>query len=365
MKKYRYALVLALAVASSAFSTSVMAQPMATNKNSAAQSGRSASQIMTEIAPLNQKISQLLGGPGDLYNAAHCAKIAPDVLPLMKQSYSLLDELKKLQPQSAEMIEDVKHQLVMYRAILGDQDSLADLKKLSASGNADDAAYAKTSLIVARWVQSADPAALADLAAVAKAHPASGDIVSAVMLMRMSPAARTKENKKQIAAIVSGLTSPNAEQIKQILEQNVRLAELEGKPIQVAGKTLDGKAFNLNSLQGKVVLVDFWATWCGPCVAEMPEVIETYKKYHDQGFEIVGVSNDNDANDLKMFLSQNPGMKWVQLFEPGLTDFHPETKKFGIVGIPTMFLIDRKGNLRSAEARENMSELIPVLLAEK
>jgi thiol-disulfide isomerase/thioredoxin len=78
---------------------------------------------------------------------------------------------------------------------------------------------------------------------------------------------------------------------------------LNGNPISVAG------------FKGKVVLVDFWATSCGPCRDELPNVIATYKKHHADGFEVIGVSLDSDRNKLEAFLRQEDGMTWPQFFD--------------------------------------------------
>jgi thiol-disulfide isomerase/thioredoxin len=111
-------------------------------------------------------------------------------------------------------------------------------------------------------------------------------------------------------------------------------------------------------------MVDFWATWCPPCRAEIPHVAELYQKYHDQGFEIIGVSSDNDRAELANFLQQHTEMPWQQLFSAG-NGWHPLTKKFGINTIPRMLLVDRNGNLRMmTEQAELMKDLMPALLAE-
>ena len=120
--------------------------------------------------------------------------------------------------------------------------------------------------------------------------------------------------------------------------------------------------------KGKVILVDFWATWCGPCIAELPKVKKIYKDYHDKGLEILGVSCDSEAGELKGFIAKNPDMPWPQLFDaqqnPKL-NWHPLAKEYGINGIPTMFLIDKKGVVRTVEARQEFEELIPKMLQEK
>ncbi len=68
---------------------------------------------------------------------------------------------------------------------------------------------------------------------------------------------------------------------------------LTGDPVKVSGKTIDGKPFDISQYKGKVVIVDFWATWCGPCLAELPNLKKIYEKYHDRGLEIVGVNLDD------------------------------------------------------------------------
>ena len=141
--------------------------------------------------------------------------------------------------------------------------------------------------------------------------------------------------------------------VVEALAGPLRRLGLVGKPMELAAKTLDGKPFDIKSLKGKVVLVDFWATWCGPCVAEMPNVVALYEKYHDRGFEVVGVSLDHNRADLEDFI-ETEEIPWRQIFfDPGeagesenaIADY------YGVSGIPTMFLIGRSGKVVSIRAR--------------
>jgi thiol-disulfide isomerase/thioredoxin len=144
-------------------------------------------------------------------------------------------------------------------------------------------------------------------------------------------------------------------------------ASLVNKPMVLAGTTPDGKPFTTADWKGKVILVDFWATWCGPCKASLPHVKELYQKYHSQGLEIVGVSNDTSKAALEKFLAADPAMAWPDLFDAkaaAAEKWNPISAQFGIEAIPRMFLIDRNGICSTVMARQNMDTMIPKLLAE-
>jgi peroxiredoxin len=114
-------------------------------------------------------------------------------------------------------------------------------------------------------------------------------------------------------------------------------------------RDLDGKPLSLAGYRGKVVLLDFWATWCGPCVGELPNVLKTYAKYHSQGFEIIGVSLDDDRTKLLDFLKQK-GMSWPQFFD-GKGWKNELAVKYGIESIPATFLLDSQGKIIAADLR--------------
>jgi thiol-disulfide isomerase/thioredoxin len=115
----------------------------------------------------------------------------------------------------------------------------------------------------------------------------------------------------------------------------------------ITGTTIDGKPFNLSAWKGKVVLVDFWATWCKPCVRTMPGVIAAYGKYHASGFEVVGISLDQDLDDLTGFIKENQ-MPWPEICDGQGWDT-PNAAKLAIHGIPAPFLIAQDGTLIAAD----------------
>ena len=113
-----------------------------------------------------------------------------------------------------------------------------------------------------------------------------------------------------------------------------------GKEIEIAGKTTDGKDFNLKNLKGKVVLVDFWATWCGPCLAEIPNMVTAHKKYHGKGFEIIGLSLDRDEEKLSKFMEVRK-LPWTSI---NIEDSRKWATKYEVRAIPHAVLVEF-GNL--------------------
>ncbi|KJR41499.1 redoxin domain-containing protein [Candidatus Magnetoovum chiemensis] len=104
-------------------------------------------------------------------------------------------------------------------------------------------------------------------------------------------------------------------------------------------KSVDGQEVSLSSLKGKVVLLNFWATWCDPCRDEMPSLNKLYKEFKDKNFVVLGISSEN-ARDVKAFLNSNP-LEFLMLIAPNSS----VSKSYKVFMMPTSFLIDKKGRI--------------------
>ncbi|HEX4138729.1 MAG TPA: redoxin family protein [Candidatus Methylacidiphilales bacterium] len=166
-------------------------------------------------------------------------------------------------------------------------------------------------------------------------------------------------------ALLKKLDASSDPQLKalatQAQEQQKKLADLKSKPLDLKYTAVDGRDVDLSKLRGKVVLVDFWATWCPPCREEVPDVVAAYGKYHDKGFDVVGVSLDQDKDALQSFTKEK-GMAWPQYFDGKGWD-NAISSRFGIDSIPAMWLLDKKGMVVSTDARDDLDAEIAKLLA--
>lgn len=142
--------------------------------------------------------------------------------------------------------------------------------------------------------------------------------------------------------------------------EKIRMIDQPAPAIEAAD--ISGETISLSSLQGKVVLVDFWATNCPPCVAEMPNIKQLYAEYHDQGFEVIGVSLDGDQSIVEQFTGRME-ITWPMIMEPGTvetlrTSYHVPT-------IPSLFVIDQSGKLHQFDVRgQDLRQVIEHLISQ-
>ena len=138
----------------------------------------------------------------------------------------------------------------------------------------------------------------------------------------------------------------------KMLEGTLRRAQLPGNEMLVGGTFIDDTEYKAEDYAGKTVLIDFWATWCGPCRGEIPNVKKLYAYYHEKGFEIIGISSDRDVETLKKFIEKEE-MPWKQMMRDKalVADGQTMGSYYGVTGIPTMILIGPDGKVITINAR--------------
>jgi thiol-disulfide isomerase/thioredoxin len=170
-----------------------------------------------------------------------------------------------------------------------------------------------------------------------------------VSIVELTDPKRALALYRKYGAILTKCTGAKAAAAGAKMEGAARRLELVGKPLELRGTLVDGTPFDWARYRGKVVLIDVWATWCGPCVRALPHVNKCYQRYQGQGFDVVAISVDEDRVALDKFLAENP-QPWANLYDGAFFN-SPFAKQYGLPGIPAMILVDREGKVISINAQ--------------
>ena len=328
-------------------------------------------------AKVLMQIRSLMGRPRARSQAEYLSKLKKS----RQQALVLLDEMEKKYPKSKELDEARLHGIVasmelgriMHDPKMGEKVEQIAKKVLASNAppflklNAD----AYTVLLKVRPIRTSatQPVTTIDDKAAEK------------IILDMTN--RYKNTKVRLDALLIGMQLADLQGLDTLitrLEDTVlkefpqhtiaqrirkrRELSMVGKEFTASLTKLDGKKLNLpKDLLGKVVVIDFWATWCRPCVTEIPHMKELYNKYKSKGVEIVSISLDKDKSRLEKFISQHK-ITWIQTFTgKGWED--PTARKYNINAIPSIWVIGKDGKVVSDRARGRLAKVIERALKAK
>ena len=189
------------------------------------------------------------------------------------------------------------------------------------------------------------------------------DEVAQILMMEAMVYLQVLDNAEKAVALVKQLkrdfpetkAGQGADQMLEALQKQEETKKVQRSLVEGSKfpdfdeKDVTGKPISVANYKGKVVLIDFWATWCGPCVAELPNVLKAYEKHHSKGFEIIGISLDQDQTKLTTF-TQQKNMPWQQFFD-GKGWANKLAAKYGVNSIPATYLLDGDGKIIAKNLR--------------
>ncbi len=206
-----------------------------------------------------------------------------------------------------------------------------------------------------------------------------------IILAAIAIASYERVGRKKEAGVLNDLVqkfdSDRQPELRSFYDSELANARLIGTPAPdlVVSRWLEGEQKNLSDLRGKVVLLDFWAMWCGPCVTAFPHLLGFQSKYAGKGFEVVGVTRFYGRSDAEESLSRDQELKSLQSYKAkhkltyslavGKMDDVTNEERYAVIGLPTVILIDRRGNVRhvkrSAGEYRKLERLLEKLIGEK
>jgi thiol-disulfide isomerase/thioredoxin len=207
--------------------------------------------------------------------------------------------------------------------------------------------------------------ALPRLQSLEKDYPDRPEIYARELAYALSRTGKQKEALAFMNAVEAEMVFRGNERLLPRIKSHFDKIRLVGKPLQEFNVKdhQTGEKINPDTLKGKVVLIDFWATWCGPCIADMPNIIAAHKDLSDKGFVVFGVSLDDNQKRMEKMIADRK-MNWLHHFD-GKKWENELAVQFDVHSIPASLLVDRKGIVQAVNLRgKEIAKLVKLLLKE-
>ncbi len=343
--------------------TQSTAQPVSAN--------RSPKEIIADLTENASRVRDLTTNPQTMSDAAARTAAAPQAIPALKRMYADMEQLKQVNPSDSGQADEAQAEYLVFMSVFGDAAAAEQLQQLSNSKDPATALRGQGSQLVARWILAGKDSALQakivdEAEKLAAAHPDSEWLTAQLVTMSNMELTAAASRTRFINLVVDVMHNAVADSAKQEVVMDRKVEGLVGHPLAIAGKMIDGKDFTTADWKGKVVLVDFWATWCPMCRVEMPSVKQAYADHHAAGLEVVGVNSDYSPDEVKQYTTSNQ-LPWPQLFDAQAAaqqQWNSLPLQLGVHKLPTMFLIDKKGIVRSVMADEDLDATVTARLRE-
>jgi len=353
-------------LAFSAIVTSISTSAAAPPPPSAKPVARTAKQIQDELLAIEQQIkSSANHSPSVVFDPALHDEMAHEFPAYLNHRVTLNKELAGISPQFA-----AKTRFPLLRddtalSYFGDEEATHRVEARLKSTDPAEATDGQLSQALQGWWKAKDKPdeqanVLENIEKLAKAQPRNDDIAESLVLMLHTNPATVPIGQRANDLICKTMKSAPAAAAYIATPNKI------DEPLVISGTTFKGPTFSTDKWKGKVVLVDFWATWSAPCKEALPALVKLYTENHDKGLEVISVNSDFDRAVLAAGLKDHPEIAWPQLFTSNSSGaWHPLTKRFGIDLLPRTFLIDRAGNLRTTDMVGKAAEVwVQKLLAE-
>jgi thiol-disulfide isomerase/thioredoxin len=210
------------------------------------------------------------------------------------------------------------------------------------------------------------PKALPRLWALHNDYPDQPEIYARELAYTLSRCGKQDEALKFMEAVETKMIVNRKGRLLSRLTSHFDKIRLIGKPLQKFSvkEHQTGENISPDTLKGKVVLIDFWATWCGPCIAKLPQVLKAHKELSSKGFVVLGVNLDDDQNRMERMIAAKK-MNWLHHFD-GKKWKNELAVTFDVHSIPASLLVDRKGIVRAVNLRgKEIMAVAQTLLEEK
>ncbi len=342
------------------------AQTPTTLPRHATPTPRPAAEVIQDWQDNSRRLRELLPSPRAIMDVDRRADVAPLAIPLLWRGVHLADEMRLAAPASRE---DSLRLRFHFLAILGFLDDPAAVKELAAAKDSNlrqTAMLGRDATLLAQWWHSGDDPKsqgriLDDIAAMAKETPADDDLTHLLAFLRDEGAADDATARRIESIVVDDLRGPVAQKLAEQFKIHAKLRAMVDKPLVVSGPGLDGKPVTTATLAGKVIVVDFGATWCQPWTQQLADLRKLQTDRAGRGLAVVTVLCDQNAQNVKNYLARDP-IAWPIIRDPD----NPVAfaTQYGVELFPTLFLIDRKGILRHVDAGTRLHILVEQLLQE-